>query len=165
MKVRIDPAFDAASRRAAPVEFEGVSGRITPGKVSAAFTVLGSLGLAAIPILSGAGAAGWLVGGLLFLPGLFMAPSLTRWHDVRWDGHGIRGIGKMFGPTLGWTRTRIAWPEIVRVGRTMTGYWYVETVDRRRVYWSYLYPGYPVLVARLGQLRPDLDLSEAEGLE
>ena len=48
---------------------------------------------------------------------------------------------KMFGLTLGAARTEIAWSDIVRAGRTMTGYWYVESGDGRRVYWSYLCAG------------------------
>ncbi|MFS2111880.1 hypothetical protein ACCC88_19470 [Sphingomonas sp. Sphisp140] len=162
--MKADPMFDAASRRAPPAELDHDRGRITPGKGSAIFTVLGSGALAAIAFLSATAWAKW-VGGVLLLPGLFMLPSLTRWHDVCWDGFGIQGTSRMFGPTLGWARAKIAWREIVRVGKTMTGYWYVEAEDGRRVYWSYLYLGYPVLVARLKQACPDLDLDAAEGLE
>jgi hypothetical protein len=68
----------------------------------------------------------------------FMAPSVTSIHAVRWNGEGIEGPARMFGPTLGTARTEIAWSDIVRTGKTVTGYWYVESGDGRRVYWSYL---------------------------
>ncbi len=64
----------------------------------------------------------------------------------------------MFGPTLGAARTEIAWSEIAKTGKTITGYWYVESGDGRRVYWSYLYKGYGALVLALRGHCPSLQL-------
>lgn len=153
--------LDADSRRARPAELAGGRGRITPGKASALATILGSAALASLALLVSAASAGWTalaLAGFLLLPGLFMVPSLTARHDVVWDDRGISGARRMFGPTLGWGRTTIAWPDIVHVGKTLTGYWYVQARDGQRVYWSYLYIGYPALVKRLARARPDLDL-------
>jgi len=68
-------------------------------------------------------------------------PQVIWRHEVRWNQKEIEGPAKMLGLTLGAARTEIAWSDIVRAGRTMTGYWYVESGDGRRVYWSYLSAG------------------------
>lgn len=157
--------IDAANRRARPVELDGDRGRITPGKLSAALTVVGSVALALAILLASGDSAEWslrALAGLLLLPGLFMLPSLTTRHDVTWDAQGVSGARRMFGPTLGWARTTIAWPQISSAGRTFTGYWYIQAVDGRRVYWSYLYPGYPVFLRRLARTCPRLDLRAIE---
>ncbi|CAN5621673.1 hypothetical protein BH10PSE6_BH10PSE6_35810 [soil metagenome] len=65
----------------------------------------------------------------------------------------------MYGPALGTARTTIAWPDVVRTGSTITSYWYVESRDGRRVYWSYLYKGYGALIAELRRQRPSLELN------
>ena len=64
----------------------------------------------------------------------------------------------MFGPTLGAARTQIQWADIVRTGKTATSYWFVETSDGRRIYWSYLYKGYRAFVGYLRTRCPDLVL-------
>lgn len=132
-------------RSGKPHELEGLSGTITPEKGSALFTVVGG-GAMAVGALA-AFVAGTVdgIGLVVALMGLaiggFMAPSLTHMHDVHWSEGVIEGPSRMFGPTLGLARTSIAWGDVVRSGSTMTGYRYVETLDGRRVYWSYLYKG------------------------
>jgi hypothetical protein len=74
------------------------------------------------------------------------APQVIWRHEVHWNQKKIEGPAKMFGLTLGSARTEIAWSDIVRAGRTMTGYWYVETSDGKRVYWSYLCAGCGALI-------------------
>jgi hypothetical protein len=69
------------------------------------------------------------------------APQVVWRHEVRWNQKEIEGPAKMFGLTLGAARAKIVWSDIVRAARTMTGYWYVESSDGRRVYWSYLCAG------------------------
>ena len=142
-----------------PAELADGGGRITPGKVSAGVVVIVGL------LISAAGAAGLWFGdvaigsSLLVLGGalaLFMAPSLTHVHDVIWTDTSIEGPSRMFGPTLGRARTLIRWDEIERTGSTATSYSFVETVDRRRVYWSYLYRGFAVFEESLLLHRPDL---------
>jgi hypothetical protein len=88
----------------------------------------------------------------------FMSPSLTSVHKVTWEEEGIEGPSNLFGPTLGLRRTKIGWGDIARAGTTITGYWFVESSDGRRVYWSYLYKGHGVLAAYLHAKRPDLTL-------
>ena len=155
--------IDAASRRAKPAWRSGNQGRITPGKITAVLTILGSLALAALMLLAQEiDRSGWFVrafASVLLIMALFMTPSLTSWHDVVWDDRQVFGASRLFGLTLGWSRTSIAWHEIVRVARTWSGDWYVEAADGRRVHWSYLYPGYWAFVGELTRKRRDLDLS------
>ena len=141
------------SAEAKPAAGNALSGRIAPGKRSAWFTVLGGgtmviagmvcLVMDFVPVL----------GGLLALFGAiiagFMAPSLTSRCDVYWTDAGVQGPSKLFGPALGAARTSIGWPDIVKTGKSATGYWYVEGSDGSRIYWSYLYPGYRALTAAL----------------
>jgi hypothetical protein len=85
------------------------------------------------------------------------APQVIWRHEVRWNQIEIEGPAKMFGLTLGAARTKIAWSDIVRAGRTMTGYWYVESSDGRRVYWSYLCSGCYALMRAVRSHCPTLD--------
>lgn len=130
-----------------PVALDGLSGTITPEKISAYLTVIFGAAMAiagAYFFFMGRGdadVAAILVACLGIAIAGFMAPSLTHIHDVRWTANFIEGPSKLFGPTLGTVRTTITWPDIMRTGATFTGYWYVESHDRRRVYWSYLYKG------------------------
>ena len=87
----------------------------------------------------------------------FMLPSLTSVHRVTWDEESVEGPSNLFGPTLGLRRTRMLWRDISRTETTMTGYWFVESRDGRRVYWSYLYKGHGALDTFLYMKRPDLE--------
>jgi hypothetical protein len=149
-----------ALRRSRPAMMGDEDGTISPDKVSAWFTVIvGALMTMAGWALAVFGHAAWL-GLALSLMGLaiagFMAPSLTSMHNVHWTAVGIEGPCKLFGPTLGKARTIIPWSDVVRTGTTMTGYWYVQGKDGRRVYWSYLYKGYGALASVLRLKCPDL---------
>lgn len=128
-------------------------GRITPGKTSAWITVLTGVLMTISGVVAGILAfiseqndESVLVFSLVSLLGLaiagFMAPSIFSIHDIEWDEKGVTGAKSTFGPTLGWKRHTIRWSEIVNRGETVTQYWYLETQDKRRVYWSYLYPGF-----------------------
>jgi uncharacterized membrane protein YfcA len=149
-------------RKAKPSIADDSAGAIEPEKSIAWITIV-------------AGCLLWLAGlyGILFRAGGlmalaatilglgvagFMAPSLTSVHRVTWEEQSIEGPSNLFGLTLGLRRTRILWSDIARAGTTMTGYWSVESLDGRRVYWSYLYKGYGVLTAFLQKKRPDLNL-------
>ena len=138
-------------RSSRPAALDDVSGTISPDKISACVTVIVGTGMAI--------AGGWalLRGQSSWVPiaimcvgvaiAVFMAPSLTHVHDVQWTAKVIDGPSRLFGPTLGTARTTIDWHDVVRTGATVTGYWYVETRDRRRVYWSFLYRGNEALAA------------------
>lgn len=152
-------------RTAKPDVAGEAAGAIAPEKGTAWFTVVVG-GLMAVAGLYGAVflRAGW--GGIgLAVIGLcvagFMAPSLTSVHKVTWDEQGIEGPSNLFGPTLGLRRTRILWDDIARTGTTITSYWFVQSGDGRRVYWSFLYKGHGVLTAYLRARRPDLKLPVA----
>lgn len=148
-------------RRAKPSVLAEAAGAIEPEKSTAWLTIVGGC-IMALAGLYGVlcQGAGW-VGVVLALLGLgaavFMSPSLTSVHRVTWDDKSIEGPSNLFGPTLGLRRTRIAWGEISRTGTTITGYWFVESRDGRRVYWSFLYKGHGALAAFLQTKRPDLE--------
>lgn len=147
-------------RRAKPSMLGDRARAIEPDKGTAWFTVIGGclmslVGLYGIWFLD----QGW-GGGLLLLLGLgvagFMLPSLTSVHQVMWNDDALEGPSNMFGPTLGLRRTSVLWDDIAKTGTTITGYWFVESRDGRRVYWSYLYKGHGTLAAFLAAKRPDL---------
>jgi hypothetical protein len=157
-------AGQAAIRRARPWRSSETAGTIRPDRWSACFAIAVGVAFMAIgllPVVTGARTtAAALVVNLVFgaMMAGFMAPSLTPVHAVRWDEIGIEGPCSLFGLTLGTRRTLVLWAEIVRTGKTATGYWYVESRDGTRVYWSFLYTGYGALVKALRKRRTDLTL-------
>ena len=149
-------------RHARPAAAGNGVGAIEPEKISAWVTVIGGASMAVGGVMAALFTdAGWISLGLTLMGiccGGFMAPSLTSIHKVFWTQDGIEGPSRMFGPTLGAARTKILWSDIKRTGTTITSYWYVEAIDGRRVYWSYLYKGFGALTAMLRSKRPDLPL-------
>lgn len=147
-------------RSGAPLQLEGGLGTITPEKGSAVLTVVAgaamSIGGLAAFLVGTADTAALVLACMGLAIGGFMSPSLTHVHDVHWSEDVIEGPSRMFGPTLGLARTTIAWSDVVRTGSTITGYWYVEALDGRRVYWSYLYKGNAMLEAALASKCPGL---------
>jgi hypothetical protein len=148
--------LSALYRRAKPLALSTQSGMIRPDRWSAWITIACGMAIMIAGVLVVTVgpkppnmAVLWvtaLFGGLLVG---FMAPSVTSVHAVRWNELGIDGPCTTFGLTLGTQRTLLRWEQIVRSGKTATGYWYVESLDGRRVYWSFLYPGYGALVQAL----------------
>jgi hypothetical protein len=144
-------------QRGKPERLDGAVGAISPEKISAAVTVVVGIAMMVVGVWQSLAGHGYEP-LLLLLVGAaiagFMAPSLTHMHDLQWSEDGVAGPSKMFGPTLGVARTRIRWPDIVKTGATITGYWYIETNDRRRIYWSYLYKGNGAFAAALRRKCP-----------
>lgn len=149
--------------RLRPRRLDGDAGTIVPERWTAAFTVLGGLAFAAVGVLALL-AGDWMPGLACILMGLacagFMAPSLTDFHRVRWTAEGVEGPSRMFGPTLGIARAEIAWREVAMTGKTITGYWFIQADDGRRIYWSYLYRGFGAFVASLVAHCPNVELPE-----
>jgi hypothetical protein len=148
-------------RTAKPNVAGEAAGAIAPEKGTWFTVVVGSVmavaGLyGALFHRAGLGGVGLAVLGLCVAG--FMSPSLTTVHTVSWDTEAIEGPSNLFGPTLGLRRTKILWDDIARTGTTITGHWFVESRDGRRVYWSFLYKGHGVLTAYLRARRPDLKL-------
>ena len=142
-------------------EYEGI---ISPGKGTAWLTIVFGI----IMILSSLfavvvyGMSEIVLGLFLTLMGAamsgFMAPSLSSIHDVNWNTQYVEGASKMFGPILGKSRTQIQWSDITSTGTTVTQYWYVQTNEGRRIYWSYLYNGHGAFAQVLARKCPDLKL-------
>jgi len=152
--------MSAYGKTAKPKFLDNVSGHISPGKISAWFTIFVGIFCCSLGVFLALFQGEWILGGLLILlfsaVAGFMLPSLFSIHDVFWSQDYVEGPSKMLGPSLGRKRENIKWSEIERTGITVTQYWYVETSDKRRVYWSYLYKGYGALHKALETHRPDL---------
>ena len=139
------------------------SGTIVPGKTSAVIVTLFGIAIAVAGIalvLDNATFSGLacLIVGLAL--SIFMGLSLTHYHDLTWSSAGITGASKLFGPSLGVVRVSMRWDEVVAAGKTATSYWFIQSADGRRIYWSYLYPGYGRFVDRLKGQRPDIALPD-----
>jgi hypothetical protein len=153
--------------RGKPLHLTADQGTIRPERISAWFTVIMGtaiclFGLASVLALH----TGW-IGGALGVMGLaiagFMAPSLTSVHAVHWNSEGVEGPSTLFGPTLGLKRTQIIWSDIMNTGRTFTSYWFIESSDGRRIYWSYLYKGHIAFAQALHAHCPNLEVPTAIG--
>ncbi|WP_156812021.1 hypothetical protein [Robiginitomaculum antarcticum] len=133
------------ARNSNPVELSGDRGRITPGKTLAIITIVFGLSVAISGIFLASLGGEHSLGFGIFILGIciggFMAPSFFSFHDVTWDENSITGICRLFGPTLGLRRTTIEWSDVASRGQTATQYNYLQSIDGRRVYWSYLYHG------------------------
>lgn len=146
-------------RRGKPERLDGAAGTISAEKVSAGVTVLSGTAMIAVGVwlsLCGQGYGPLVLALLGAAIAGFMAPSLTHMHDVQWTEDGVEGPSQMFGPTLGTARNRIRWNDVVRTGATITGHWYLETEDRHRIYWSYLYKGNGTFVAAIRTKCPSI---------
>lgn len=147
--------------QARPLKQTETACTISPGKLSASvITFLGVVGAffgiwlvtnGSIPV----GFICFFIGAAL---AVFMSPSLTHTHDVSWNDGEVTGPCKRLGLTLGRSRTSIPWHAITSTGKTSSGYWFIEAGDGRRIYWSYLYPGYGRFVEELEAKRPEISL-------
>jgi hypothetical protein len=142
-----------------------LAGSIAPDRFSASFTIVCGMAMAIGGIAVAATGGPLTIAGGCFVLGLvvagFMAPSLTTLHNVTWTDEFLDGPSRLFGPSLGRARAKIAWGDIVGAGTTLTSYWYVESRDGRRVYWSYLYKGFGSLTEQLRARCPSLALPAA----
>lgn len=155
--------WSRANYRRTPHSLSATEGNITPGKISAAIVTFFGTAIAIGGLI--ALAYGVLIPGLICLLtgaalALFMSPSLLHIHDVGWNAEGVSGPSSLFGPTLGSSRTNIRWADIVATGSTATSYWFIQSSDGRRIYWSYLYPGYGQLVESLKARLPNIPLPD-----
>ncbi len=154
-------SWSFVNHRRPPYRVSGYSGTISPGKASALIVTMIGIALLALGVgktCSGDPAIGATCAIVGFMLAFFMTLSLTHRHDLSWDEAGVHGPSRLFGPALGLSRASIRWEEIGTVGATITSFWFVQAGDGRRVYWSYLYPGYGSFTKRLRTKRPDLTL-------
>lgn len=148
--------------RAKPLALERDTGAIRPDRWSASFTVFlfAALSLWMLYI------SVWSNGGWPFMIASFALaaiagckiPSLTNCHLVGWKAGGVAGPSTTFG--LDTSRSEIDWRDIARVGKTLSGYWFIESRDARRIYWSYAYRGHNTLKAALKKRCPTLNLND-----
>lgn len=162
----VSVTWSVLNARRGPYCVSATGGTITPGKWSAAIVmtmavVLFGAGMVVAGHGDGLTGSGMIVVGIVLA--VFMGGSLTHAHDLTWTDSSIEGPSRLFGPGLGRSRTSLRWSEIAAAGKTFTGYWYVRAHDGRRIFWSFLYPGYGVFVERLRTRRPDVRLPDDLG--
>lgn len=157
----VSVGWSFVNHRRIPYRTSGVTGTISPGKVSAITVTAVGVGVLGLGLKMSFD-SNLIVGPACVAVGLaltlFMGPSLTHLHDLSWTDAEIEGPSRLFGPSLGLSRTSILWDEIGAVGATITSYWFIQSNDGRRIYWSYLYPGYGSFTKRLRVKRPELTL-------
>lgn len=136
--------------------------RISPDRISAGIVTAAGLLLLAgsLFLMLGTNTGNWpapfaLIGAVL---ALFMAPALSSRHDVLWKDGIIEGPCQTFGLTLGPKRCRMSFRDILKTGKTGSGYWYIEDAQGNRIYWSYLYRGHLFFRTALQIQRDDLEL-------
>ncbi len=134
--------------------------RIAPNKfifipcilIGLMFFCLGVYGI----IVEDMGMFGWAFSLGFFLLSLILFISLNPKNDLIWTDEYVEGSTKLFFGTLICKRTLIRWTEITLVGTTTSGYAYLETVDQRRIYWSYLYKGYSEFEKQFNKMCPSV---------
>jgi hypothetical protein len=144
-------------------ELDGDILKISPNRTATWIVVIIGIGIAAF-------AAAMIViqqDVIWFLLGLFglviagfMALSLSPAHDVIWTYDIIKGPCQLFGPSLGLRRATLRWDELVKIGKTASGYWFIEDHNGQRIYWSYLYSGHPMFLMQIRMTRSDIDVPE-----
>ncbi len=79
--------------------------------------------------------------------------------NVRWNNRYVEGPAKVwFGFQLP-QRTDFLWTEICDTGITRSTYWYVETYDGERVYFSRFYSGHTYFTRALQENCPDVEIA------
>jgi hypothetical protein len=137
-------------------------GSIGPGLIITWGSILAGIAmcmLGTFNLITGAGLLeGWacVVTGILIAG--FMAPSLSSTHVVSWTTAAVEGPSTPFGPTLGFKRASIPWRDIAKTGTTLSGYWYIQSNDGTRIFWSRFYKNCDLFNYLIMEKRPDLKL-------
>ncbi len=150
-------------KKSRPLELTETSGKIRPARwIAWCAVIVGALMLFGAIYGFATEELNWrwtLFAGLMGAAiGGFMLPSLTSRHEINWDFDEISGPSKQFGPGLGLQRATLQWADIVKTGKTITDYWFIETQGGERIYWSFIYSGYGALTLALEKHCPELEL-------
>lgn len=137
---------------------EGITGRIAPNR--ALLAVISLIGTA----LSGTalflwfhGTGGWpvlLVAFAAFFMTAMMITSFFPVFDITWDEDGIEGPTLLLPPPLGPRRARLFWEDLEKAGSVQGRHWFLEDGKGQRIVWSFIYYGYPALLARVEEECP-----------
>jgi hypothetical protein len=79
-------------------------------------------------------------------------------HTWEWDAHGLRWQGA-------WRGVRLRWPDLVRLGKSMSGQLYVVDVAGREISWSQHTLEHEALMHAVQTARPDLVLPGPAAVE
>jgi len=80
-----------------------------------------------------------LLGGAISL--VFLMPLLSKDHVV-WNGKYVEGPSGKYRQIFKQQKTRIMWSDIAVRGTVMSGYWYIQAEDCRKIHWNHHYAGY-----------------------
>lgn len=137
---------------------EGETGQIAPNRALLAVICLIGVALAGSAVyayLRGIGGLPVLAVAVLALAMTgMMAASFFPLYDISWDEDGIEGPTLLLPPPLGPKRRKIFWEDIEKAQHEKGRHWYLEDGKGNRIVWSFIYYGYPALIARVEEECP-----------
>jgi len=128
-----------------PVKLTETTGTIKPSKILSIFCVVVSSAMLVGGLWLSFSGDDQLIGLICAGMGLFgtivMLPSVSKFHDVKWDEKGIYGpSGKSF-PVFPTRQINIIWEDITKTGEAWSNYQFVEDKNGQRIFWGYWYRG------------------------
>jgi hypothetical protein len=137
---------------------EGETGRIAPNRALLAVISLIGVALAVAASYSWArGLGGWPLLAVAIAALLMTAMMVTSFFpvfDITWDENGIEGPTLLLPPPVGPRRARLYWEDLEKTGNVQGRHWFLEDDKGRRIVWSFIYYGYPALLARVEEECP-----------
>ena len=137
---------------------EGETGQIAPNRALLAVICLIGVSLAGSAIFAYLRGIGGLPVLLVAITALamtgMMAASFFPFYDITWDEDGIEGPTLLLPPPLGPKRRKIFWEDIEVAQHEKGRHWYLEDGKGNRIVWSFIYYGYPALIARVEEECP-----------
>lgn len=145
-------------RPAIEIDPEGETGQIAPNRALLAVVCLIGAALAGTAIL----AALRGTGGIPALAVAFAALTMTvvmitaffPFYDITWDEDGIEGPTLLLPPPFGAKRRKNFWEDIEIAQHEKGRRWYLQDGRGDRIVWSFVYFGYPALIARVEEECP-----------
>lgn len=137
---------------------EGETGHIAPNRALLAVICLIGISLAGAALLAFANGIGGLPVLIVALAALSMTAMMVTaffpFYDITWDEDGIEGPTLLLPPPFGPKRQRLFWEEIEVAHHEKGRHWYLEDGKGSRILWSFIYFGYPALIARVEEECP-----------
>jgi|GEM_PF-1968563 len=137
---------------------EGETGHIAPNRPLLAVICLIGFALAGAALLAFIrGPGGWPLLGVALAAlamTLTMLSAFFPFYDITWDENGVEGPTLLLPPPFGPRRRRIFWEDIEIAHREKGRHWYLEDGAGNRIVWSFIYFGYPALIARVEEECP-----------
>lgn len=144
--------------QAAETDLEGETGRIAPNRALLAVICLVGVALVGAALKAFAdGTGGYPVLIVAFVALCMTAVMVTAFfpfYDITWDEDGIDGPTLLLPPPFGPKRQRIFWEDIDVAHHEKGRHWFLQDHKGTRIMWSFIYYGYPALLARVEEECP-----------